>query len=63
MKIMEIFKRFFSDESAQVTVEYVLTLTVMIGAMAYLFLKFQGYIKEFWQALIDKISRGCPTCK
>ena len=62
MKIIGIFKRFFLEETAQVTVEYVLTLTIMIGAMAYLFIEFQGYIKVFWQALIDKISRGCPTC-
>ncbi len=62
MKTIEIFKRFFLEENAQVTVEYVLTLTIMIGAMAYIFLQFQDVIKGFWQALIDKIARGCPTC-
>ena len=62
MKKNAILKRLLFEEHAQVTVEYVLTITIMIGAMTYVFLQFQDVIKEFWQALINKIARGCPTC-
>ncbi len=62
MKKIGLFKRFFHEENAQVTVEYVLTLAVMISGTVFILYQFQDVLKKFWQALINKVAQGCPSC-
>ncbi|MBI2026984.1 MAG: hypothetical protein HYS98_04170 [Deltaproteobacteria bacterium] len=60
--LLTLIDRFLAEEKAQVTVEYVLTLTVLIGAFVFVIHALQEEIKKFWQALLNKIAKPCPNC-
>ena len=62
ISLSRIARKFFQEERAQVTVEYVLTLTLLIAAFVFILHGLQEEIKKFWQALLNKIAKPCPNC-
>ena len=62
MKKRGFFKSFIQDEKAQATVEYALTLALVAAIALLIVNESQDVLKTFWNAIVNKVAKGCPNC-
>lgn len=55
-------KKLLHDEGGQAIVEYMLMLTVAIGAVTIIAVGFRRSIFKLWTTLAKEISAACPGC-
>ncbi|MBI2608820.1 MAG: hypothetical protein HYW47_04375 [Deltaproteobacteria bacterium] len=62
MKKPSLIKSFIQEEKAQATVEYALTLALVAAIALLIVNESQDILKAFWNAIVNKVAKGCPNC-